>query len=121
MARAKRLKPEFKALYQKGIDIIALNDEPLEMNVRIISEMISTSLIADMFDFNPLKVARDIKRIRVEGQKPKQKIDWAYMESYSRKNCPVCKVFRSYEGPICPGCKAIGFAVQADGRIKRSG
>lgn len=100
--------------------MIALNDEPLEMNVRIISEMISTSLIADMFDFTPLKVAKDIKRIRVHGQKPKEKIDWSSMMSYSRKNCPVCKVFRSYEGPICPGCKAIGFAVQEDGRVRRA-
>jgi hypothetical protein len=27
----------------------------------------------------------------------------------SRKRCPVCRYHRTYAGPICPKCKALGY------------
>lgn len=42
-----------------------------------------------------------------------------WVNAVNRKCCPVCKFHKSYAGPICPACVAVGYAVQKDGKIKR--
>jgi hypothetical protein len=52
------------ARYRKAVEIIALNDEPLERDVNVIEEQISVALIADIFDVPPSELAKDIVRFR---------------------------------------------------------
>jgi hypothetical protein len=56
-----------RASYKEGIMWIALNDEPTEnnmQNVETVSEQISTLLLADLFERDPLDVATDIINFR---------------------------------------------------------
>jgi hypothetical protein len=46
--------------YKKAVSWIAENDEPTESDPVVVSEMISVSLVADLFDKDPLRVAADV-------------------------------------------------------------
>ncbi len=52
------------ARYLVGVVWIAANDEPEEMHVDTVAEMISTMLLADLFQMEPLAVAKDIVAYR---------------------------------------------------------
>ena len=52
------------ASYRAGVEWIALNDEPQEMDLEAISGYISTILLAVVFDKNIDKVAQDVLRFR---------------------------------------------------------
>jgi hypothetical protein len=47
-------------VYLNAVAWIAMNDEPRDMDVGSVSEMISVALVADLFFVKPEKVARDI-------------------------------------------------------------
>ena len=53
-----------RALYRHGIEIIALNDEPTEMNPEEIKGFISVCLLADLFDVGVERVAADVLKFR---------------------------------------------------------
>jgi len=53
-----------RASYRAAIAWIAWNDEPSDDNPESVSEMISASLIADIFGVDPLRVGSDIVRYR---------------------------------------------------------
>jgi len=53
-----------RASYREGIEIIALNDEPLETDVTVIAEQISVMLLGDLFGKDYLKVAQDVLKFR---------------------------------------------------------
>lgn len=36
-----------------------------------------------------------------------------------RKRCPVCKTDKTYAGPICPGCKSLGYRIAENGKPTR--
>lgn len=55
------------ASYLKGIDWIAANDEPTERNPVTVSEMISATLLAELFDKEPLEVGLDVVKARKNG------------------------------------------------------
>jgi hypothetical protein len=46
-----------RAIYRAGVRWIAENDEPLDMDVESIKGFISTLLLADLFDKDPMSVA----------------------------------------------------------------
>lgn len=52
------------ASYKYGVQWIALNDEPSDYSVDSISTYISVLLLADLFQVEPQKVARDILKLR---------------------------------------------------------
>lgn len=53
-----------RASYKEGIAWIAINDEPTEMDEQIVSEQISSLLLADLFLVGPEKVGKDIVSFR---------------------------------------------------------
>lgn len=53
-----------RASYRHGVAWIALNDEPDTRDPEIVSDLISTLLLADLFDKPPLDVARAVVRYR---------------------------------------------------------
>lgn len=55
-----------RASYRHGVSWIALNDDPDDLDVESVAGYISTSLVADLFDKDPLDVARDVVRYREE-------------------------------------------------------
>jgi hypothetical protein len=55
---------ERKRLYRELVIAIALNDEPGELRLRTVAEMISVSLIADVFKKTPEQVAAAVIRVR---------------------------------------------------------
>lgn len=58
-----------RASYRHGVYWIAVNDEPTMMDESEIADMVSTVLLADLFDVEPERVARDIVRVRAEEAK----------------------------------------------------
>jgi len=53
-----------RASYRKGIEWIASNDEPEELDVDSVSSYISTMLLADLFGKDPDEVAKAVVRFR---------------------------------------------------------
>lgn len=53
-----------RASYKHGIELIALNDEPLEEELEIVQGFISVGIVADLFGVPTEKVARDVLRYR---------------------------------------------------------
>lgn len=53
-----------RASYRKGVEWIALNDEPEDFDPESISEYISTSLLAFLFGKDEIEVGRAIVRYR---------------------------------------------------------
>lgn len=51
-------------LYRKGVEWIALNDEPSELDQETVSNQISTLLLADLFGIHEIAVADDIIEVR---------------------------------------------------------
>jgi len=52
--------------YRFGVMWIALNDEPLDMDVDSVAGFISTLLLADLHEKDPKVVAQDIIKYRTE-------------------------------------------------------
>lgn len=50
--------------YHAAIEWIAMNDEPTEFNLKIVSSMISVQLIADLYGTTGSKVAKDVIAVR---------------------------------------------------------
>lgn len=50
--------------YQRGVEWIALNDEPSLTDEESIVDLISVGLISDIFDKNPYTVANDVINYR---------------------------------------------------------
>lgn len=55
-----------KFSYKKAIEWIAENDEPREIDLKVISEMISVLLIADLAKKDPIEVAKKIADYRIK-------------------------------------------------------
>ncbi len=53
-----------RASYRKAVDWIAQNDEPTDANPVTIGELISTTLVAEIFGVSTERVAADILRHR---------------------------------------------------------
>lgn len=53
-----------RASYKTGVLWIAVNDEPWDKNLERISTLISTLLLADLFELEPAKVAADVLKYR---------------------------------------------------------
>lgn len=53
-----------RASYRYGVEWVAFNDEPGEMNPERISGFISVCLLADLFDVTSEKIVADVLRIR---------------------------------------------------------
>lgn len=59
------MKKIIKAIdYQFGVEWVALNDDPMEMDWKEIKSYISTSLLADLCGMSTARVAKDIVRVR---------------------------------------------------------
>jgi hypothetical protein len=61
--------PEHRRGYTTGsisraIQWIALNDEPSELDAEVVAESISCLLVADLFDKEPIEVARTVVKHR---------------------------------------------------------
>jgi hypothetical protein len=54
-----------RASYREGVAWIALNDEPTQIDASVIAEMISVTLLADLFGVSPERVAADIVKARL--------------------------------------------------------
>lgn len=52
--------------YNKAIEWVAFNDEPRDINIESISEMISVGLISDVFNKTPERVAMDVYELRTK-------------------------------------------------------
>jgi hypothetical protein len=55
-----------RASYRDGIAWIALNDEPSELDLELIAAYISSSLLADLFQIDTMRVARDVLKFRLK-------------------------------------------------------
>jgi hypothetical protein len=53
-----------RASYRRGIELVALNDEPGELDAEVVQTQISVILLADLFEIPVERVARDVVRIR---------------------------------------------------------
>lgn len=53
-----------RASYRFGVEHIALNDEPAEMDPTEMASMISVALLADLFGVTTERVAADVIRLR---------------------------------------------------------
>jgi len=51
--------------YKSAIEWIAFNDEPNQLNSQLVSEYISTQLIADICGMDAMEVATDIVNLRL--------------------------------------------------------
>lgn len=51
--------------YRLAVLWVSRNDEPGEMDADRVASSISVQLIADLFDVDPSRVARDVVRVRV--------------------------------------------------------
>lgn len=58
-----------RASYRHGVEIIALNDEPSDLDVSNVESLISVTLLADLFGLEPTRVAGDVVRYRTEANK----------------------------------------------------
>jgi hypothetical protein len=54
------------ASMSRGVEWIALNDEPTDLDPESIQHYVSTMLLADLFDKMPLTVAKKIATYRAE-------------------------------------------------------
>lgn len=63
-------KPLRRPSYKKGLEWIAENDEPGQVNPQIVSESISVLLLADLFCREPFDVAISVVKRRKERDKP---------------------------------------------------
>ena len=50
--------------YREAVELIALNDEPGETKITEIADLMSVSVVADLFKLKRLEVARDISMVR---------------------------------------------------------
>lgn len=55
--------------YRKAIQWIANNDEPITIDLEIMSEQLTVVLVADLFNKAPEKVAQDVINRRIEDNK----------------------------------------------------
>lgn len=53
-----------RASYREAAWWIALNDEPLELDLEVVESFISVGLVADIFGVSMERVARDVVRYR---------------------------------------------------------
>ena len=53
-----------RASYRHAVELIALNDEPCEMDPEAVAGLASVVIISDMFDVDADKLARDVVRYR---------------------------------------------------------
>lgn len=53
-----------RASYRKGVEIIALNDEPGDMDVTSVASFTTVGLLADLFGKTTEEVAKDVVRFR---------------------------------------------------------
>jgi hypothetical protein len=53
-----------RASFRAGVAWIAMNDEPSMAEVEQVAELISVMLLADLFEVEPERVARDVIRYR---------------------------------------------------------
>jgi hypothetical protein len=51
-----------RASYREGVRWIAVNDEPGCYHAEEVASFVSTLLVADLFDVEPARVARDVLR-----------------------------------------------------------
>jgi hypothetical protein len=55
-----------RASYREGIEIIALNDDPTELEIKHVVGTVSVHLMANLFDVSQEKVALDVIRHRLK-------------------------------------------------------
>jgi hypothetical protein len=53
-----------RASYRHAVELIALNDEPSEMDAEIVAGLASVVIVSGMFDVDEDKLARDVVRYR---------------------------------------------------------
>lgn len=53
-----------RASYRKGVEWIALNDDPLVLQVDDLAGTISIALLSDLFEVGQAKVIEDVLKIR---------------------------------------------------------
>lgn len=65
-----------RASYKRGVEWIAHNDEPDDVDADSVSEYITTSLLADLFDKSCERVARDvvIERMKEDDKERKRRV-----------------------------------------------
>lgn len=56
--------------YRYGVMWVALNDEPLDESVDSVKGYVSTLLLADLYNKEPVKVAEDIVNYRLSVPEP---------------------------------------------------
>lgn len=61
-----------RASYREGVEWIALNDEPMDLDPKSISWYISVCLLSDLFKVSNIKVATDILKIRIRESKKRE-------------------------------------------------
>lgn len=57
-----------RASYRHGVEHIALNDDPTEMDEEIVGSCMTVGLLADLFGVDTARVARDVVRFRKTNQ-----------------------------------------------------
>lgn len=62
-----------RASYRNGVQWIGGNDEPSDLNVKTVSELISVCLLADLFSKSVLDVAIDVVNARVKSRRQTSK------------------------------------------------
>lgn len=66
-AQHKRLKQVGTATaYWRGVECIALNDEPSESRLVEVSEMLTVGVLAEAFGIEPRTVAVDVLQVRLD-------------------------------------------------------
>lgn len=55
-----------RASYRQGLQWIAVNDEPNELETDFVKYQISVILLADLFGVDPVKVAKDVLLTRAK-------------------------------------------------------
>ncbi len=58
-----------RASYRKGVEWIAWNDEPEDLDAEVVAEYVSTGLLADLFGKDVDEVARAVVRKRKQWQR----------------------------------------------------
>lgn len=53
-----------RASYRAGVEHIALNDDPTELDESVVSATLTVGLLADLFGVDPERVAKDVIRFR---------------------------------------------------------
>jgi len=75
-----------RASYREAVQWIADNDEPEDRDVEAIAGYVSTLLIADLFDVEPERIARDVAKYRAR-KPPREPAaqDWFAVEVAARR------------------------------------